>query len=226
MGILIWMASTSVKSAPLAEYEAHYAISWHGIAAGESVHKLHRNNNGHYHFEARTKPHVQILPFQYVESSDFIWEGDKILPQNYYYNVKEGKRRKKGNVTFDWNTRKLHNRETKEPWETAITEGIQDKLTQTLCLRQALIAGQTQIAFSVAEEDKIKNYAFKILAKESLKTKLGILETVKVEHVSRKGHRTTLWLAKKYDYVPVKMMQSRQGKVVASGEIMSFSHST
>lgn len=232
MAILIWMASPSVKgyvkdeitSFPLVAFEARYSVSWLGLYTGESVHKLQRSKNGAYHFETRTEPRLRFLPFHYVESSDFIWQSGKIFPQNYYYNIQEGKRHKKGNVLFDWKNNTIKNAQIRTPWETVIPEeGIQDKLTQTLSLRQALITGKSELSYMVAEEDKLKNYSFTILGKEQLQTKIGTLETLKIEHISRKGHRTIMWFAKKFDYLPVKMIQTRRGKQVASGEILSFS---
>lgn len=228
--LLIWILSPSVKANltkaptgfPFVQYEARYTVSWFGIPAGESVHKLHQKQDGHYHFETRTEPNMQMLPYHYHESTDFAWNDGQFIPQNYYYNVKEGKRKKKGNVTFNWDTKTVLNKALKEPWESEISEGIQDKLTQTLCIRQALISGSRELNYMVAEEDKIKNYVFSVIGEEQVKTKLGTYKTVKVEHVSRKGIRTTLWLAKTLDYLPVKMAQMRQGKVVAGGEILSF----
>lgn len=240
MAILIWMASSSAKATelnelteastaspiaqafPLPAYEAHYEVSWYGIPAGESVHKLTQQSENQYHFEVRTEPRMKMLPYHYVESSDFTWNGTTISPQNYFYNNHEGKRRKKGNVLFDWQNNKLKNAALNQPWEADISEGVQDKITQTLSLRQALKSGSTQLNYLVAEEDKIKNYHFTILGEERLKTKLGVLQTIKVEHISRKGARTTLWLAKQFDYLPVKMTQARQGKIVAGGEILSY----
>ncbi|MFI4938403.1 MAG: DUF3108 domain-containing protein, partial [Candidatus Berkiellales bacterium] len=187
-----------------------------------SLHRLHQRKDGHYHFETHTEPRIRMLPFHYVESSDFTWNNGKIQPLNYYYNVREGKRRKKGNVLFDWQHQKVANYELKEPWESVIPRDLQDKITQTLCLRQGLLLGQSNLNYTVAEEDKIKNYAFTILGKEHLKTKIGTLETIKVQHISRKGAQTTLWLAKKYEYLPVKITQTRHGKLAASGEILTF----
>lgn len=222
--------STSVKAYvqddigafSLGEYEAHYSVNWLGIYGGESVHTLKRLNNGQYHFEARTQPALRFLPYHSIESTVFKVESGEILPQHYQYNVQEGARHKKGRVAFDWETHKVRNPLIAEPWESDIAQGTQDKLTQTLCLRQALLKGSTSLNFMVAEYDKLKNYHFVILGNERLQTNIGPLDTVKVEHVSRKGHRTTMWFAKKLDYLPVKMAQMRKGKVVASGEILSF----
>jgi len=225
MAILIWMASPSVKANtpfPFDEYEAHYIIRWRGIEAGKSIHTLLKRPNGQYHFQSHTKPHLGMLPYHYLESSDFSWEEGKILPQHYHYNIHEGNRRKKGNVIFDWKNHKLHNHELAEPWEHALEQGVHDKITQGLSLRHAIKTGQPNLDYVVAEIDKIKNYTFTVRRKERIKTQLGLLETLVLEHTSEKGHRTTLWLAINYDYLPVKMAQSRSGKVVSTGEIAFF----
>lgn len=230
IAILIWMASPSVKgfvntepqALPLPEYEARYTVNWHGLYAGESVHKLHRRPDGLYHFETRTAPKLGFLPYNYRESSDFSFQAGTIKPHNYYYNIQEGTKHKVGNVSFDWQKNTLNNQQLPEPWITDMPKDVQDKLTHTLSLRQALKSGLPIPTFTVAEEDKIKDYSFKIVGEERLKTKLGTLDTLKVEHISRRGNRTTLWLAKNLDYTPVKMIQHRQGKVVAGGEILSF----
>ena len=220
--VFIWAASPFAHAFPISPYEAKYSISFLGIPAGESVHALHERADGHYYFETRTTPNMQMLPYHYHESTDFSCEDGTVVPQNYYYNVKEGKRRKQGRVTFDWSNKTITNRGLKDPWQTELSTGIQDKLTQTLCLRYALKSGEKNLSYQVAEEDKIKQYDFKIMGEEFLKTKLGSLHTVKIEHISRKGVRTTLWLAKQYDFLPVKMIQSRKGKIVANGEILTF----
>jgi hypothetical protein len=229
MAILIWMASPSVKgyvkedtSHPIMEYSARYSVNWHGLYAGESIHVLKKRPNGQYFFEAKTEPRLRFLPFHYTESSDFTWQSGQFIPQHYHYNIQEGKRRKKGNVNFEWKTHQLENRESPDHWKEAFSDGVQDKVTQALSLRYALKTGQNVVNYTVAEEDKFKVYTFKILGQEQLQTKLGTIETVKVEHISRKGHRTITWFAKKWDYLPVKMNQFRQGKLVASGEILTF----
>lgn len=230
MAILIWMASPSVKgfaesaqvAFPLHEYQASYHITWHGMEAGKSHHTLIRKPNGEFYVETRSEPRMAMLPFRYLEASDFAWTNGKIKPLTYIYDIHEGKRTKKGKVIFNWKNKTVSNLSLKSPWQAPITDDIQSKLTQTLCLRQALVTNQPARHFTVAEIDKFKEYDFIPVGTEKLQTKLGQLETLKIEHRSKRGYRTTLWLAKNFQYTPVKMIQYRDGKVAAQGEIISY----
>lgn len=207
----------------LQPYHASYEISWYGIPAGISHHTLQQRHNNEYHFEVKTSPKLSMLPYRYTEKSDFIFDNGQFIPQNYYYNIQEGKRKKLGHVTFDWETKTLSNQQLEEPWQAELPENAQDKITQTLSIRQALLNGDDHFHYTVVEEDKLKEYHFTQLGDEIVKTKLGILSATKVEHVSLKGVRTTLWLSKQFDYLPIKMTQERHGKLVASGEILHYS---
>lgn len=237
VAIIIWLTSPSINahvnevksqstqqsaSFPLLEYEARYLIKFLGISAGESVHRLIQRNDGLYHFESKTDPKFDWVPYKYLESTDFSWEENTIKPQNYFYDIHEGKRSKRGNVAFDWEKNILTNMALKEPWEAVIPENVQDKLTQSLRLRYDLMRNQTNLVYQVAEDDEVKTYSFRILGDEEITTPLGTFITVKVEHIHRKGHRTNTWFAKRLDYLPIKINQIRNGRVIGQGEITAL----
>lgn len=237
VGIMIWVTSPSIKAYvkqtvqptqssaeafPFREYEAQYSIKFHGIKAGESTHRLMQRPDGLYHFASETLPVFDFIPYQFYESTDFSWQENQFFPQNYHYNYHEGKRHKKGNVAFDWQKNTLGNKVSHEPWEMAIPDNIQDKLTQSLRLRYDLIQNQTKLSYNVAEDDEVKVYSFRILGEEEVTTELGTFLAVKVEHVHRKGHRTNTWFAKKLNFMPVKINHIRKGRVVGQGEIINL----
>ncbi|HKY69500.1 MAG TPA: DUF3108 domain-containing protein [Gammaproteobacteria bacterium] len=235
LGLLIlWTLAPGIKAhtrmccdkLPLPEYEAHYQISWHGIKSGRSHHKLYRRQDGSYHVEVKSTPYLTIVPIRHFESSEFIFQKGKIKPLNYQYNIREARRHKQGNVKFDWQNKTLTNSLAKDPWIAPLPFNIQDKLTHTLMLRLDLKKGLSNLTYPVAENDKFKTYTFTVLGFENIQTKIGTLETLKLEHVSQRGYRTTLWLAKKLDYLPILVNQARQGTIIGRAEIISLTNST
>lgn len=231
-GLALWMLSPGVQAGintkptdhlPLAEYEAEYYVSWHGIRGGESKHRLVRRADGAYHVSSTTEPYLKFLPFKYVEKADFQWENGKVIPRNYYYNLKEGRRHKKGNVAFDWRHGKVFNKISKEPWEENTIKDMQDKLSHTVQLRLDLLNDhQPSYTYTVAEDDEVKPYTFKLLNLETLETNIGTLQALKIEHTSKKGRKTHMWLSVDHDYLPVQVHHFRDGKKVGSGAIKSY----
>ena len=111
MAILIWLASPMAKAHanirpfaspyngqslapetfPFRTYEARYKVSWRGINAGTSTHRLSQQKDGRYFFEANTVPSLAFLPYKALETTQFTWEAGKIKPLNYQYHIHEGK---------------------------------------------------------------------------------------------------------------------------------------
>jgi len=208
---------------PLTEYEATYVLSWHGIKGGESNHRLARRDDGVYHVETSSEPYIKILPFRYVEKTDFLWENSKIVPINYYYNFKEGRRHKTGNVFFDYKQNKVYNKISHEPWEAQLVKDLQDKLTHTIRLRLDLLKGQEPTyVYTVAEDDEIKPYTFKVIGQESLETEIGNITALKLEHTAKKDRSTLMWLSIDHHYLPVQVQHFRDGKKVGSGAIKNY----
>ena len=68
------------------------------------------------------------------------------------------------------------------------------------------IGGRQNLRYTIADGGKIKDYNFEILGEETLSTPLGKLDTVKLErHKPNSRRKSTLWCAKKLEFLPVKV---------------------
>lgn len=233
MGLCLWMLSPPMMAGiktkpsdllPLTEYEATYVLSWHGIKGGESKHSLTKRQDGLYHVSSVSEPFIKMLPFHYVEKTDFYWKNGEVVPRNYYYNIKEGRRHKSGNVFFDWQENKVFNKVSKEPWEAKIPDNVQDKLTHAVALRLDLMQKprRNEYVYTVAEDDEIKPYTFYFLGEEKLKTRIGDLDTVVYKLITKEGRATYMWLAVNHQYLPVRVHHYKDGKKVGSGVIKDY----
>jgi hypothetical protein len=224
--ILLWLASPHVNASndfPLSPYEAQYNIQWHGLKAGTSVHTLKQNPDQTYTVESKTIPRFKWVPLHFVERSQFMWNNQEIKPLHYFYDLKEARKHKKGAVEFDWKNNRVYNKIGQEPWEQKITKGIQDKLTHALKLRTQLMQHTNKpLKFIVAEDDEVKPYIFNVIAHERIKTELGWLDSVKISHTSRSNKTYTMWLAKNFEYAPIRVEQAKDNSVFAEGEIISY----
>lgn len=208
----------------LKEYSARYAITFKGITVGNAQHQLKNTNNNDYYYHIKAEPSIRFLPYRYQESSSFTWSQAKLIEShNYFYDHQEGKRKKRGNVYFDYKNNMVINKTSNEPWEEKLVLPMFDKINHTLQLRYDLMHGKTKrLQYLVAEDDEVKPFKFRIIGYQKINTKLGSVDTVMLQHISRKKYKTTMWLAKKYEYMPVKIIQERKGKVAGKVEILSI----
>ena len=199
----------------LREYHASYQLYWQGVNVGSSEHELRRVGKNLYSAESISKPYLAIMPFGSSERSQFTLEDSKLKPQRYDFKTEEKGRKIVGLLEFDWDTNELHKSiyegaERNEP----LPENAQDRITYNLQLRQDLKNGKGPFTYTVVEPRKIKQYTFNVVGSEKVNTPMGEFKTIKVEHVSDNGERRTqIWLAPDFDYLLVRLIQIRKGKL-------------
>ena len=92
------------------------------------------------------------------------------------------------------------------------TGDIYDGVSYVLQIRKLLISGQTKFKLNVVSGHKIKAISFKVIGKETLFTKAGILETIKIEQLSG-NKKVIIWFAKRWDYLPVQFETYKSNKL-------------
>lgn len=201
-------------------YEARYVVQWHGLNAGESVHRLTRRPRGAFSMSAHTEPYVRLLPYRYHEEAAFVFHPDGIKPVAYHYERQEGGEHTQGGWLFDWQSGAVL-AQPPESWQLSLDQPLFDKLTHTLKIRQDLNNGLTELRYPVVDEGHITEYVFRKIGEESLDTPLGTLNTVLLEHLS-KNRRSVFWLAKDHEFFLVRLAQYRNKKLVGGGHLLSI----
>lgn len=207
---------------PFESYEARYKVTWRGVDAGVSIHRLSQMTGHRFYFETVTEPHLGFLPFHSFESTLFTWEKNEIKPYQFQYDIKEGKRRRSGHIQFDWLKQKIISLNPSDPFELELKAHYQDKLTHLFMVRQDLQKNKhlnQPITYTVATGDKTKTYTFESMGTETLDTQMGKLQTIKLKNTTHGDRVTTIWFAKEWRFLPVKFVHSRNGKIITSAEI-------
>lgn len=186
--------------------KATYNLYWHGIKVGKSIHTVRKTNTDHFWVEWTSKPLISFLPFKSYEKSEFYLKNYQIYPVQYIYNTQEKKKRKSGEIHFNQ--------------IASLPNKAQDKISLYFQLRQDLFLQKKNFSYTVIEPERIKTYTFKIIGETNLKTPLGVLKTIQVEHISSNQERLTkFWLAKDLDYLIIKLQQVKKGKIIAESTL-------
>lgn len=157
---------------------------------------------------------VDTLLASLKESSQFRLDGSSLRPTEYQYSSRILGKHKEMLLHFDWDDMKVTNDVKNEPWKMDINDLTLDRLTLQLQLRFDLLNQREQLSYDIADGGKLKRYTFAQQQIETIDTKLGHLETIKVartDNLSEKRH-SYFWFAPEYDYLLVKMEHFEKGE--------------
>ncbi len=190
-------------------FEADYTIHMKGARVARMTRQFTQLEDGayRYHSETRTTGLISIFrKDRFVETSNWILSDRRMIPRDYYYSHSGGKKERLVNIKFDWENNRITNSVNGKSWKMPTTPNVMDKLLYQLAIMYDLQDGRENLRYTIADGGKIKDYNFEILGEETLTTPLGKLDTVKLErHKPNSRRKSTLWCAKKLEFLPVKV---------------------
>ena len=190
-------------------------------AKGEAIRELSVQQDGIYklHTEASASLPGFFIKIWLKESSSFSWNSElsKLKPVQYEYQRLVERPwpfdiyPRKAVLKFDWEKNRVRNNVQNRPWNLRITEDTLDKLNYQLQIRldlnQAILPPNSVISYRVADGgSSLQTYRFAVIGDEIIDTPVGKLNTLKVLRLTnKKDKQTTLWLAKDYEFLLVRM---------------------
>ena len=202
------LTSTAMAQEPLA-YEAVYAARSSGLSA-TAERRLVRQENGHFILSQSMEVRALGARLGTVkESSRLRYIGDALLPDAYSYD-QSGISSRKESIAFNWQGSTATSRDDGEEWQLDLVPGVVDPLSFQLLLRQKIgIQGTDSVEIQMVDKDEIESHTYRVTGSEIVETRLGKLDTIKIERVRAAGsnRRTTFWLAKDWHLLLVKFLQ-------------------
>lgn len=147
-----------------------------------------------------------------TEKSNFSLSNSHVMrPSRYEYIAKYGPIKRGQDVVFDWNKKRAVDKKDKDKVASfAQHSSVADRLSYQAQIRQMLKAGKRgTIKIPVVSRGKLKTYTYKTQPEVKLKTKAGTFNAIPVKRVySKSGKTQTVWMAKDYDFVLLKLRQT------------------
>jgi hypothetical protein len=214
--ILLLFALTATAAPSLPEhFVATFSVRSHGTKLGQTRWTLVRDSENLYRFESVTRASGLLSLFlsgERRESSQWHYRGDRLQPLGYRYH-RSGRQGRSVKVRFDWEQGVAYNTTEGHTWKVEVKSGTLDKLLYLLALMLDVRAGKTELTYTVADGGHPKPYHASVLGRETLSTRLGTLETLKVSsQPAGDAPRTLLWLAPSLQYLPVQVEHRGQGQ--------------
>ena len=218
--VLVYSSNTFAVDNEFSSVKISYLVDmvskkWGNATLGNLETHIQTNGDDAYSVHSRTKTQGLasiLLGSNIEETCDFTTDQSQVISKKY--NSGESNN---GNydfsVKFDWEERKINFDDTtldmpqgyivdncNFPFAAAFSKGhqLKDKLIY-------VVDGKSK---------RIRGYKFNSLSDETLYTKLGKLDTLKVvlERELRPDRTFTFWLAKEKQFMPVKMEEKRESR--------------
>ncbi len=189
---------------PLNAFHATYKVVSEGSISleGESE-RILTISDDQWHFASRASALFAVIE----ESSQFVMDEGLIQPQQYLYNRKVLGKKRRADLSFNWQRNTVENNVENKPWSMHIKPGVQDKLSYQLQLQADVAAGKDHFSYEVADGGKLKHYQFAVTGTEKVSTPAGEFQAVRVERVydTPKDKKTLIWFAPELDYQLIKL---------------------
>ncbi len=188
-------------------FQVDYTLSKNDFTVGVAEYRLYPQPAGGLIYESTARTEGLAALFihdRIVERSHILQSQNGLRPQKYEYQQKGGKEDSGYQLKFDWQHHKLVNTHLKKTLD--LPTDTQDMLSFQLELMKALQAGRKNFSFHLAEKNEINAYDLAFKKKMTLRTTLGEMEVVLMEHQQPKGHDVfRFWCAPGLQYLPVRI---------------------
>lgn len=234
IGLLLLLGCLAGEAAALPpEFNATYKVTRNlfdrDLTLASAALRLERGRNGRYRYSSRLNP-VRLIALIYGEELTEFSRGrftrDGVLPDLYEMRL-EGRKPRSGSLVFDrargeivqnFKDHRVHQRVP--PAKTF------DRLSMQLAIASDLAAGERDMQYLMADQNRLRVYRFEVTGEERLRTPIGEFDTLRVELTGQlrvedaegmdvdavktandfngKG-RTAFWFAPALDYLPVRI---------------------
>lgn len=214
---MLAVISCGLNATPL-EFDAHYTAKAMGLSA-TARRSSTQTPAGTYRLQNSLQ--LTVMSFtvgSIVETSEFSLQPEQLRAIKYEY-LQTGVSSTEESINFNWDTNVALSAVEGESFRIPLTTPVLDKLNFSVQLgeditrlnesQNSAVEEHNQFRYLIVDGDSIEEHIYRIVGDESITTPVGVLSTVKLERVreSSSKRRTTIWLAKDWQYLLVKLEQ-------------------
>ncbi|MFO1423417.1 MAG: DUF3108 domain-containing protein [Candidatus Competibacteraceae bacterium] len=213
---LVLPLAAAADGLPVTPYQARYEVYASGFSVGEAVITLTAAEPSAYRMTSDVRPNglVALLASGRIHEqvSGEIHDG-AIQPRQYERVLDTGKKSNHMQLRFDWSAGQVQAHYNADQATLPLGPGVVDPLSLQLVVMVDLQRGKVPSQYSLVDRTEIKTYQIRNQGREVLDTPLGRLNTVLInQYTPGKTRMTTFWVAPELRYLPVRIMQEKDGK--------------
>jgi len=195
---------------------------------GQVMMTLKKEQDNLYSYEIITRPSGfwrVIIDGSIREKSTFVFNDGLVQSKTYELTDTIRSKPRQSLAIFDWDNLLLSGNYKDRKFELPLNIDVIDRAT----LQIAIIANN-QVAnlssdYYILDRDKILKVQVNKKDIVNVRVPFGEFEAIEIQHTSEQSERTnSLWLAPKLGYIPIKIAQKEDGKIVFSASLSQLTH--
>ncbi|MEE4246712.1 MAG: DUF3108 domain-containing protein [Kangiellaceae bacterium] len=213
----------TTKPLSLIPYNASYEIIRDNKTLGHATRKLSKLNE-QWQLTFFTSMKKWFYKYQLTTQSTFIIDNNAVQPQSFYSKTKRSfKKDRLISSDFNWQDKVETGRNKNNTWSLPLNNELYDNLSFQVALRLVDQSSKTQ-TFNVSYKGIRLPYLFINQGTASIDTAMGKIDTILWEQqtASSESEFIKIWLAPKYQYLPVQIAQYDQGQLQGTIRIESI----
>ena len=208
---------------PVAPFVAQYTVYGKGVPLGEAMLKLSDVGDGRYRMWSDVRPSglaALLVSDQISEQAEGEFYDGAPHPLRYEQQRQKNKETMVTRLEFDWRSNTLRASSNGDSATLQLSPRVVDPLSLHLLVMGDLQRGRAADAYTLVDDTELRTYQVSYDGEETLDTPLGSLRAVRISrHRSGSSRITRLWFAPKFDYLPVRITQYKNGEENLSMEI-------
>jgi hypothetical protein len=216
-----WLAH-AVSEETLRPFAATYAIQHGAMQVGESTFQLRAGDANSYVLELRTNPKgvAKLMIGSIVETSEFELDGKELRPLRF--NAEESRGKGSQSITFDWKQGIAHSQRDGVQAELKLEPRALDHSLIQIALMRDLAADRPLAPYFIVEKNELRRYQYERLGEGNVETPAGTFRAIEVLQTrSGSSREMHYWCAPDLSYLPVRIEQHKEGKVLLSMALKS-----
>lgn len=204
-------------------FKAIYKLYYGGMEVAETERSITKSDTGLneyiYRSESRTTGLASVVRKDHIVEES-LWRviDQQLYPLDYSYVRFRGELDREVSIHFDWDKNQATGQVNKKTKKMTLKSGVLDKLLYQYAIMRDLQNGNFPETYTIADGRRLETYYFNHIGEEKVKTPLGDLDTIKVEHIKPNDERKLVfWCAPEFKYLPVKIEHTEEdGRVTTA----------
>ena len=195
---------------------------------GQVMMTLKKEQDNLYSYEIITRPSGfwrVIIDGSIREKSTFVFNDGLVQSKTYELTDTIRSKPRQSLAIFDWDNLLLSGNYKDRKFELPLNIDVIDRATLQIAIIANSQGPNLSSDYYILDRDKVLKVQVNKKDTVNVRVPFGEFETIEIQHRSEQSEITnSLWLAPKLGYIPIKIVQKKDGKTVFSASLAQLTH--